>query len=167
MITIDGIEYNLKCRIERKIDIKESDISGMTLDGSIFRDIIGTFYGYVVRLEMPLKNRDRYGALIEQLTEPVDGHAFVLPDNTSTIQITGKVESPEDVWVRLESGYTYWDGLRFTIQPNAPTKELTLSEVITRGMTPFPEISSPQIGATYTYTANGWQAVADVDNTAF
>ena len=106
-------------------------------------------------------------ALIEQLTEPVDGHAFVLPDNTSTIQITGKVESPEDVWVKLESGYTYWDGLRFTIQPNAPTKELTLSEVITRGRAPLPDVASAQIGDTYTYTADGWVRVTDADDTAY
>ncbi|MBO7670973.1 MAG: hypothetical protein J6S60_10335 [Oscillospiraceae bacterium] len=141
--------------------MKESNISGMLLNGQIFRDILGTYYSYDIRLEMPLKNKGRYHSLIEQLSEPVDGHAFVLPYNTDTLQLTGKVEKPKDVWVKLPSGYTYWDGLAFTITANGPTKELSLSQAINRGLTPLPDVMEPAIGDTYTYTANGWVAVND------
>lgn len=161
MFTIDGVEYRVKCTATRTAEIRESDISGLMLDGSWFRDILGTYYSYEIRLEMPLKNKGRYASLIEQLTEPVDGHQFVLPYNNDTIQITGLVEEPEDVFVRLESGYTYWDGLKFSIAPNAPSKQLTLSESIQRGLTPLPDVQEPAIGDTYTYTENGWVPVND------
>jgi len=170
MFTIDGVQYNVECSIERKSEIKTSDISGMMLDGHIFNDVLGTYYSYEVRLTMPLRNKGRYGNLIEQLTEPVEGHTFVLPYNNDTLQLTGIVVDPEDVWVRLPSGYTYWDGLRFTINANGPTKALTLGEAISRGLTPLPDVYDAQIGDTYTYTSNGWEAASsypDADTTAY
>ena len=164
MFTIDGIEYRVKCAINRVAEIKESSISGLMLNGEIFHDVLGTFFSYDIQLEMPLKNRNRYNTLIEQLTEPVEGHSFVLPYNTDTIQLTGKVEDPEDVWKKLPSGYTYWDGLRFTIAANGPTKALTLGEAITRGRTPLPDVASPHEGDSYTYHDGQWVIAASYDD---
>lgn len=170
MFTIDGVEYNVKCSIERTIEIRESSISGMLMNRQIFRDVLGTFYSYDIKLEMPLKNRDRYAALIELLSEPVDGHAFVVPYNNDTLQLTGKADGIEDVWVKLPSGYTYWDGLRFTIEPNGPTKEMSLGNVLQRGLTPLPDMVGPEIGDTYTWDGTKWVAAAtyeDADNIAY
>lgn len=167
MFTIDGVQYNVKCTIEREPEIKASDISGMLLDGVMFYDILGTYMSYDISLVMPLHNRERYATLIEQLTEPVGGHAFVLPYNGATIQITGKVESPRDVWDKLESGYTYWKGLRFTVNSNAPTKFETLGEVIARGLPVVPDISSPEEGDAYIWDGSGWVALDDADGMAF
>ena len=69
MFTIDGVQYNVKCSIERTAEIKLSDISGMLLDGHIFNDVLGTYYSYDVRLTMPLRNKGRYATLIEQPPE--------------------------------------------------------------------------------------------------
>ena len=167
MFSIDGVQYNVKCTIEREAEIKASDISGMLLDGVMFYDILGTYMSYDISLVMPLHNRERYATLIEQLTEPVGGHAFVLPYNGATIQITGKVESPRDVWVKLESGYTYWQGLRFTVTSNAPTKSETLGEVIARGLPVVPDVSSPEEGDAYIWDGSGWVALDDADGMAF
>lgn len=170
MFSIDGVEYRVKCTTTRSAEIKESSISGLMLDGSYFRDIHGTYYSYEIRLEMPLKNKGRYASLIEQLTEPVDGHQFVLPYNNETLLLTGKVEDPEDVYKELESGYTYWDGLQFSIAPNGPSKQMTLEEAISRGMTPLPDVLDPSIGDAYTFTENGWELISsydDADNTYY
>ena len=170
MFTIDGVEYNVKCTIERTIEIKESSISGIMLGGRIFRDILGTYYIYDIRLEMPLKNKGRYHSLIEQLSEPVEGHTFILPYNSDTIELTGKIKDPKDVWKRLESGYKYWDGLEFTIDPNGPSKTEALSTTISRGMTPLPDVYDAEIGDTYTMTADGWEetsALPDADSMVF
>ena len=170
MFTIDGVEYKVKCTIERAAEIKESSISGVMLNGSIFRDVLGTYYTYDIRLEMPLKNKGRYHSLIEQLTEPIDGHVFVLPYNSDTIELTGKIEDPEDVWKKLPGGYTYWDGLKFTISPNGPSKVEALATTIARGMTPLPDVYDANIGDNYIMTANGWEWFADypdADNMTF
>ena len=161
MFSIDGVEYRVKCTTVRRPEIKESKISGLMLDGSYFRDIHGTYYSYEIRLEMPLKNKGRYASLIEQLTEPVDGHLFELPYNNETLLLTGKVEDPEDVYKQLESGYTYWDGLQFSIAPNGPSKQLTLGAVIQRGRTPLPDVSSPEVGDKYEWTGTTWQKVVE------
>ena len=164
MFTIDGVEYNVKCSIERTIEIRESSISGMLMNRQIFRDVLGTFYSYDIKLEMPLKNRDRYAALIELLSEPVDGHAFVVPYNNGMLALTGKADGIEDVWVKLPSGYTYWDGLRFTIEPNGPTKEPTLDGVIVRGRSPLPDVVTQQVGDTYTWNGTDWIETPNYDN---
>ena len=41
MFTIDGVQYNVECSIERTAEIKLSDISGMLMDGHIFNDVLG------------------------------------------------------------------------------------------------------------------------------
>lgn len=170
MFTIDGVEYRVKCVATRGAELRESDISGLMLNGRIFRDVLGTYFAYDIELEMPLKNKGRYANLIEQLTEPVDGHVFVLPYNTETLELTGKASDIMDVWKQLPSGYTYWDGLKFTVEPNGPTKTLSLRQTIRRGMTPLPDVYDAQIGDTYTFTADGWEAASsypDADTTAY
>ena len=170
MFSIDGIDYNVKCSVEREWEIKETSISGMLLNGEIFRDIKGTYYSYDIRLEMPLKNKNRYTDLIEQLSKPVDGHLFVLPYNNSTLQLTGKVENPKDVWIKLQNGFKFWDGLEFTIAPNAPTKENTLSGVLTRGRAPLPDVANPSVGDSYTWNGTAWAEspeYEDADNIAY
>lgn len=167
MFSIDGVQYNVKCTIERVFEIKASDISGMLLNGIMFYDILGTYMSYDISLEMPIHNRERYATLIEQLSEPVGGHAFVLPYNGATIQITGMVETPRDVWVKLESGYTYWKGLRFTVNSIAPTKSESLGEVIARGFPVVPDVSSPEEGDAYIWNGSVWVALDDADGMAF
>ena len=156
MFSIDGIEYNVKCTIEREAEIKASEISGLMLDRSLFWDVLGTYMNYDIRLDMPLRNRDRYATLVDQLSEPVDGHAFVLPYNNGTLQLTARVESVRDVWEKLPSGYTFWKGLRFTVTGNAPTRQMSLGQVLLRGLAPLPNVAEPAEGATYTYTSGGW-----------
>ena len=157
MFSIDGVQYNVKCTIDREWEIKDSEISGLLLNGQYFHDVLGTYMAYEVKLEMPLRNKGRYAALIQQLSEPVDGHQFVLPYNNTTLALTAKVEDPKDIWERTESGYTFWKGLEFTLTANAPTYEPTLSGAISRGLTPLPDVVEPMVGDTYTFTAEGWE----------
>jgi hypothetical protein len=71
------------------------------------------------------------------------------------------------VLVKLESGYTYWQGLRFTVTANAPTKSETLGEVIARGLPVVPDVSSPEEGDAYMWDGSGWVALDDADGMAF
>ena len=167
ILTIDGVDYDVKCRVRRSGDIRDTDISGEMLDGSYFHDVEGTYYDYEITFLYPLYDRNKYAAIYEVLTQPVDGHSFVLPYNNSTISLTAKVDLTDDELLELENGTQYWQALRFALTSNAPTKELTLSEVITRGRAPLPDVASAQIGDTYTYTADGWVKVTDADDTAY
>ena len=170
MFTIDGVAYNVECSIDREAEIRASDISGMLLDRSLFWDVLGTYMNYDITLTMPLRNKARYHALIEQLTEPVEGHDFTLPYNADTVQLVGKVDTVEDVWEKLPSRYTFWKGLKFTVEANFPTKQPTLAGAIARGLPALPPVYTADIGDTYTMTADGWEksdALPDLDLVAF
>ena len=159
ILTIDGAEYDVKCRVRRQGDVRDTDISGEMLDGSYFHDVAGTYYDYEISFLYPLYDRDKYAAIYEALTQPVDGHVFVLPYNNSTVTLTAKVDLADDELLELENGTQYWRSLSFTLTANEPTKKMSLDQVITRGRTALPDIASPEVGDTYTYTNYGWMKV--------
>ena len=169
ILTIDGVEYDVKCSVRRTARVHSTDISGEMLDGSYFNDVDGTYYDYEIEFLYPLYDRDRYAAIYEALTEPVDGHAFVLPYNNSTVQITARVETLADEQIEMESGFKYWRGLRFALYANGPTKVMSLSEVVTRGRAPIPDAASPSIGDTYVWDGTEWTVTTypDADNIAY
>lgn len=156
MITIDGIVWPIPCKITREAEIKPSEISGLLLDKSYFNDVIGTYMTYTISIAVPMDMRDQYAAIYEILTDPVDGHTFILPYNGSTVTITGRVENVQDEYVRLAGGGVYWRGTQFTVIANHPTKYYSLSEALTRGRAPLPEVSVPHEGDTWHYTDGAW-----------
>ena len=171
MFTVDGIEWAYPCAVQRAAEVKYSSISGLMLDGSIFNDVLGTYMQYTLRLAIPLTDRDAGNTIYEKLTEPVDGHVFVFPYNASTITVTGAIKGQiSDVYVRMPNGGTYWNGLKFTVAANAPSKTMSLSEVITRGRAPLPDIAEPSVGDTYTWDGDQWtvaQTYQDADDMYF
>jgi len=156
MFSIDGLTWNIPCNIEREAQIKPSEISGFMLDKSYFNDVLGTYMSYTVGIAVPLNMREQYTQIYEALTNPVDGHLFVLPYNDETIEITARVISVADVYVRLPGGGNYWKGIEFTCISNYPTKTMTLGEMVVTGRAPFPSVSEPAEGAIYVYTNGAW-----------
>ena len=170
MYTIDGITWPYPCTIEREAEIKPSDISGLMLDRNYFNDVYGTYMQYTVAVAVPTNDRDIYNQVYELLTDPVDGHEFVFPYNAGTLKVTARVQSVPDRFVRLWNDGKYWQGLRFTVAANHPTKAHTLGEAISRGRAPIPEIAQPNEGDTYTWTEGHWSRTAsypDADNIAY
>lgn len=137
-------------------EVRPSGISGLLLDKSYFNDVIGTYMQYTVSLAVPIDRPADYGAIYEALTDPVDGHVFALPYNQDIIEITGRIASVSDVYVRLPNGGVYWKGLRFTIEANHPVKSMALEETLARGRTMVPEVMSPEVGDTWTWDGTEW-----------
>lgn len=169
LLSIDGVQYDIKCEIRRTARVQFTDISGELMDGTYFGDVEGTYYDYEITLKYPLYSQDKYAALYEALTAPVDGHTFILPYNNSTITVTGRVETVPDEQVEMESGYKFWRGMRFEIIANAPTKEVTLSQVLLRGREPVPEAVAVNEGDTYVWDGDKYvkTVYVDGDDTAY
>ena len=159
MFTVDGVAWSIPCDITRISEVRMSAISGTLLNGQIFNDPEGTYLQYEVSLCPNPRNMGEYYALYDILTEPVEGHTFTLPYNEGTVEITGCCKPIRDNYVRRADGTPYWSGVTFSIQSNGPTKEVNLQRAIKRGLTPLPDVQTPQIGDTYTYTQNGWSRV--------
>ena len=160
-LIIDGATFDVKAEVLRTGEISASDISGLLMDGSYFNDVIGTFYTYDVTLKYPLYNKGKYYSLYEIFTQPSDGHAFVLPYNGGTIELTARVEEVSDQWVELDNRGFFWTAFRASIISNAPSKTMELSDVISRGLPALPDVAEPEIGDVYEYTANGWVKVEE------
>ncbi len=172
MFTIDGLTWDIPCDIDRVMEVRPSDISGLLMDKTWFNDVLGTYLRYSVTLAANPDDMTAYYQIMETLNAPVDGHAFVLPYNESTIQITARVENVRDVYVMLPGGATYWKGTKFDVIANGPTKEQALGEVIARGMSPLPDVSGPREGDIYIYTNGAWTpytapSYADADDMQF
>lgn len=170
MFTIDDVAWSWRCDIERAAEVRASEISGMMLDKSWFNDVVGTYMQYTVSVYAPPNALDEQAQLYEVLTEPVDGHAFVLPYNGGALQVTGRVQDISDITVQLPNGAKYWKGLWFTIVANHPTKTVGLYDVITRGRAPVPEIVQPAEGDTYVWYSGRWSksaSYADADVIAY
>lgn len=156
MFSIDGIQWDVPCRIERVAEMTASEISGLTLDRSYFNDVLGTYLKYTVTVAVPPEQRERYSDLYEALTDPADGHVFSVPYDQGQLTITGRVERVSDLFVRLPGGGQLWKGTRFTIAANHPSKQYTLGQALARGRTPLPEAAEVRSGDIYTYTSTGW-----------
>lgn len=165
--SVDGSEWSIPCSVERESEMTPSEISGMMLDRSYFNDVLGTYMAYDIKVEVPLGKDDEFSQLYDVLTEPVDGHQFVVPYSGGMINVTGRVENIRDVFTRMRDGSHRWSGISFQIKANHPTREMSLDEVLTRGVAPLPDASDVDVGSTYSYTANGWEVLPSGDDTYY
>lgn len=169
MFTVDGMEWTFPCDISRVSEMTASEISGMLLNKNYFNDVIGTFLKYTITLVVPFGGENEYVRLYELLTDPVDGHAFVLPYNASTINLTGRVQNISDVYKRLADGTIHWKGIKFDVVSNSPNKTHTLGEAISRGVAPVPDVAEPEAGTAYEYDGSQWVPVSltNADDTPY
>lgn len=156
MFSVDGLEWPWPCDVRRVAEVRSSRISGLMLDRSWFNDVLGTYMRYSVEIAVPVDRRNDYALLYETLTGPVDGHAFVLPCNQGSLQITGRVEQVEDVYVRLPGGGVDWRGVRFTVIANHPSRQLSLGQALERGRAPLPPLAAPDEGDQYVFSNGAW-----------
>ena len=169
VLTIDGVVYDVDCEITRTAEVTASDISGLMLNGMIFKDIIGTYLQYDLRFKYPLYNRGKYASIFEKLTEPVASHTFILPYNETTVTIVANVETVSDALLELENKTVFWKDTRFSVTSIYPTKTKTLGEVIAYGLPPIPNAASPSVGDMYIWDGLDWVVTefADADNISY
>lgn len=142
--SIDGTRYNLPCSVEREANMQSSEISGMLMDKTYFNDVLGTYFTYTIKIAIPIGQEDVYSELYEVLTEPVEGHVLELPYNQKSLTITARIESVSDGRYK-----NTWRGIKFTAIANNPTKEMSLDEVITRGVSELPLVTPLDSGKVY------------------
>jgi hypothetical protein len=164
IFSVDGLQWDVGCTVKRVAEMTPSEISGLLLDRSYFNDVIGTYLKYTVQIAVPFNMMNTYTSLYEILTEPVDAHTFVFPYGSGTITVTGRVDSIQDVYVRMPQGRPHWKGIQFTVIANHPTKEMSLDEVLTRGASPLPPEDAVNVGEVYEYSVDGWTQVPSAEN---
>lgn len=158
-LKIDGTSYDVVTGIKRVAEIKPSEISGMLLDKRYFNDVIGTYLRYTISVAIPYGKEDQYEGLYEVLSNPVSDHHVILPYNQTTVEIVGRIETISDTFFRQERRggdiINIWRSITFDVIANHPTKEMSLDEVISRGVSMYPDVSELDAGKVYYYNKYG------------
>lgn len=119
MFSIDGKEYDVSILfipeegIERKFNILDGNNAGrLQAKGKMYRDIIGTFFTYVIKIDTNRLNPQEYDELYETISDPnVDSHTLVVPYGQSTLTFEAYITSGSDKLSRRINGVNYWEGL--------------------------------------------------------
>lgn len=83
---MDGIAYNVRVsKMTRKFSIQDTDKTGRTQDGEMYRDIVGTFYNYSMTVEQMDEDAESFDNFWEAISQPVESHACVFPYNQSIL----------------------------------------------------------------------------------
>lgn len=123
VFTIDGIQYDVEVvSIKRKFSVLDGDKAGRAADGTMIRNIIGTYYNYSVQINTDRLTRADYDSLYELISAPLDSHAVVLPYGRGTISQSMYVTGGEDNLIIDDSG-NVWDGLTIEFVAMTPYRK--------------------------------------------
>ena len=111
LIKVDGVAYEVfDTKITRGFQILDGENVGRLMNGSMQRDVIGTYYNYT--WELSPSDYEEYDELYEVLSAPVDSHLITVPyGRNSTKTYEAYVTSGQDELIHTEDGDNYWDGL--------------------------------------------------------
>ena len=108
-ITIDGVTYNVPVTsIKRSADFLDK-FAERTADGVLHREIIGVYFNY--KLQFGQASMVDYAALWDKLTEPVEFHTVVIPDEDGDLTFTAYFSGISDELVRVSGSTRYWKNL--------------------------------------------------------
>ena len=167
--SVDGVEWEYPCTIQRVAEVQASDISGLMLNKTYFNDVIGTYLKYTVSIAVPKGHENDYTTIYELLSAPVNYHTFVLPYNEGDITINGRMQVISDQYVRLPNDKQTWRKTTFEIISNTPSKTASGATIQNYGLTPYPDAPNVTVGDFYEYTSGGWiqRDYSDGDDTYF
>lgn len=118
---MDGVSYNvLVSKMTRKFSVLDTDQSGRTLSGQMYRDIIGTYYNYSMVVEPVPGDQASMDSFWDAVSQPVESHYCVFPYNQSTLTQRMYVTSGEqDIIEKTDSG-TRWGAVSLNYIAMAP-----------------------------------------------
>lgn len=86
LFTVDGVGYNVHVtKLTRQFSVMDTEKSGRTMDGQMYRDPIGTFYNYSMTVSPDASDPKAMDAFWEAISQPVPSHVCVFPYGQSTL----------------------------------------------------------------------------------
>lgn len=110
VFTMDGIAYNVDvAALTRKFSVMDTEQSGRTQNGEMYRDVIGTFFNYT----MTVRERDGDAAALEAfweaVSDPAVSHVCVFPYGQTTLTQRMYVTGGEQNLMLVSNGKNHWD----------------------------------------------------------
>lgn len=118
---LDGITYNVRVtKLTRKFSVLDSDKTGRTQSGNMYRDVIGTFYNYAMTVEQKDGDADAMDALWDAISQPAVSHICVFPYGQTTLTQQMYITSGEQDVRRLGNNKTEWGELQLSFIAMTP-----------------------------------------------
>ena len=107
---LDGTEYNVSVTsLARKFSVMDTDKSGRTQDGTMYRDIIGTFYNYTMTVRERNSDSAALDAFWEAVSDPSKAsHTCQFPYGQSVLTQEMYVTSGEQDLKRMDADRNHW-----------------------------------------------------------
>lgn len=108
--------------IQRQGRVLDRDAAGRTTDGTMKRDIVGTYYNYVIQIDAQDLDVSEYDELYEILSAPVNSHTLEVPYGQGTLVFDAYVSNVDDNLKLARNGINLWGDLSVTFTAMAPAR---------------------------------------------
>ena len=118
---MDGIAYNVRVsKLTRKFSVQDTDRTGRTQDGEMYRDIVGTFYNYSMTVEQMGDDTESFDNFWEVISQPVESHVCEFPYNQVTMTQRMYITSGEQSIVSRQPTFTEWGEMEISFIAMSP-----------------------------------------------
>lgn len=118
---LDGVAYNVSVtELTRKFSVLDTDKSGRTLNGEMYRDPVGTFYNYSMTVSTKDGDTESMDAFWEVISKPEVSHICTFPYGQTTLTQQMYITSGEQGIQRMGTGKTYWGDLKINFIAMSP-----------------------------------------------
>lgn len=109
---LDGVVYNVHVtKLTRKFSVMDTEKSGRTMDGEMYRDPIGTFFNYTMTVSPNGSDPKAMDDFWEAICQPVASHVCVFPYGQKTLTQRMYVTSGEQDLTLIRPGANHWGEL--------------------------------------------------------
>ena len=106
---MDGVAYNVSVTVlTRKFSVMDTDKSGRTQDGAMYRDIIGTYYNYTMTIQERGGDAAALDAFWEAISSPTKSHVCEFPYGQETLTQQMYVTSGEQSLRLMQPEKNHW-----------------------------------------------------------
>lgn len=110
MFLMDGKSYNVDVtKLVRKFSVLDSEKSGRTQDGQMYRDVIGTFYNYTMTIGPRGGDAAALDAFWEAVSRPDVSHVCEFPYGQETLAQQMYVTGGEQELRLITEKTSHWD----------------------------------------------------------
>ena len=123
LIAVNGVFYEVAVgALKRTCDITDGDNAGRTDPpaASMIRDVIGTFFTYVLTIEPKQGKQAQYDAFHNALVQPVDSVQLTVPYGQTSKTFDAYITKVEDELKVRRGSLKIWGGMAITFTATDP-----------------------------------------------
>ncbi len=121
-VNVDGEDFNVGIVSVKRKPRKDSITLGTTLDGTIHKQGVGTYFDYEIVVATKKMNVNEYDRLYEVLSDPVAEHTVTFPYGQEDITILCDISLSDDSVIKDFNNFRRWSSLTITFNALQPSK---------------------------------------------